>query len=61
LFAAKFDQCVFGFLQRGEDNFFVGSEAGQGAGVGGVDAGADVAEVEGSPGDTRAESPGVGS
>lgn len=59
-FLGEGDEAVLGFLEGEEDGLFVDGEGALGAGVGGADALADATEVEGGPGELRAETPGIG-
>ena len=60
LLASEINQGVLGFLERVQDGLFVGGQLGVGAGVDGLDAGQDMAEIQGGPGDAWAKGIGVG-
>ena len=59
LLVPEINQRVLGFLERIQDGLFVAGQLAVGAGVGGLDAGQNVAEVQSCPGDARAKGVGV--
>src|SRR5208282_1630830 len=60
LLAPEIHEGVLGLLERSQDSLLIEGQLGVGPRVGGLDAGAHVAEVQGGPGDAGAERVSLG-